>query len=382
MKRIKRKNKSPLIILTAGGTGGHVYPAEALAEELSQRGYRLMLVTDNRGKDNYKGKLGQIPNKAVWAGSVVGKSVFFKIKSFFKLGIGVLQALHIILKEKPVCVVGFGGYASFPCCVAAILTGTDLVIHEQNSVMSRTNRFLSKYATLIAQSFKKVKYAPQNVKTVLTGMPVRANIVEASTQGYSKLGAKDVMQVLVLGGSQGAKVFAEVVPAAVQALDKSEQQRLKIVQQCRQDDVDAIKQAYQNLPVQAVVSHFFDNMPELYSQSHVVISRAGASSVSEIAVVGVPSVLVPLPTAADDHQTGNAAWLADAKGAELIPQPAFTLEKLKKILQGFFADAEQEIHPSRLEKMAQNAKKVGITDAASRLADAIEHDIINNRQKV
>lgn len=377
MKRIKRKKTTPLIILTAGGTGGHVYPAEALAEELSKRGYRLMLVTDNRGKDNYKGKLGQIPNKAVWAGSLVGKSVFFKIKSLFKLGIGVLQALHILLKEKPVCVVGFGGYASFPCCVAAILTGTDLVVHEQNSVMSRTNRFLSKYATLIAQSFKKVKYVPQNVKTVLTGMPVRANIVEAAKQTYSKLGAEDVLQILVLGGSQGAKVFAEVVPAAVQALDKKQQQRLKIIQQCRQEDVDAIKYAYQALPVQAVVSHFFDNMPELYTHSHVVISRAGASSVSEIAVVGVPSILVPLPIAADDHQTGNAAWLADVKAAELIPQSAFTAEKLKKILQGFFAEAEQGGEPSHLEKMAQNAKKVGITDAAVRLADAIENEIVN-----
>ncbi len=380
MKRIKRKKTTPLIILTAGGTGGHVYPAEALAEELSKRGYRLMLVTDNRGKDNYKGKLGQIPNKAVWAGSLVGKSVFFKIKSLFKLGIGVLQALHVILKEKPVCVVGFGGYASFPCCVAAILTGTDLVIHEQNSVMSRTNRFLSKYATLIAQSFKKVKYAPQNVKAVLTGMPVRANIVEAASQAYPKLGAKDVMQVLVLGGSQGAKVFAEVVPAAVQALDAKQQKRLKIVQQCRQDDVATIEQAYKDLPVQAVVSHFFDNMPELYTHSHVVISRAGASSVSEIAVVGVPSILVPLPTAADNHQTGNAAWLADAKGAELVAQSVFTAEKLKQMLQKFFDEADQGTEPSSLEKMARNAKKVGITDAAVRLADAIEKEIVNKRQ--
>lgn len=379
MKRIKRKKTTPLVILTAGGTGGHVYPAESLADELSKRGYRLMLVTDNRGKDNYKGKLAEIPNKAVCAGSLVGKSVFFKIKSLFKLTFGVLQALFIILKEKPLCVVGFGGYASFPCCVAAILTGTDLVIHEQNSVMSRTNRFLSKYATLIAQSFKKVKYAPSNVKTILTGMPVRANIVEVAGKTYPKLGNKDVMQILVLGGSQGAKVFAEVVPAAVQALDRKWQGRLKIVQQCRKDDIDVITKAYQNLPVQACVSHFFDNMSELYSNSHLVISRAGASSVSEIAAVGVPSILVPLPTAADDHQTGNATWLADAKAAELIAQSVFTVEKLKQILQSFLIEAEKGLEPSSLQKMAQNAKKLGITDAAQRLADAIEKDIINKK---
>ena len=228
--------------------------------------------------------------------------------------------------------------------------------------------------------FYWLRFAPQNVKTVLTGMPVRANIVEAASQTYPKLGAKDVMQILVLGGSQGAKVFAEVVPVAVQNLDKKQQKRLKIIQQCRQDDVVAIEQAYQGLPVQAVVSHFFDNMPELYTHSHVVISRAGASSVSEIAVIGVPSILVPLPTAADDHQTGNASWLADAKGAELVAQSVFTAEKLKQMLQKFFDEAEQGTEPSSLEKMAGNAKKVGIRDAAVRLADAIENEIINKRQ--
>ena len=154
MKRTKNKQK-PLIILTAGGTGGHVYPAEALAEELEARGYRLALITDARGKDNYKGKLGEISNIAVWSGGIVGKSKLFKLKSLFKTCIGIMQAGYVLIKDKPACVVGFGGYASFPASMAALLAGVDLVLHEQNSVMSRTNRFLSKYATLIAQSFKR-----------------------------------------------------------------------------------------------------------------------------------------------------------------------------------------------------------------------------------
>ena len=166
-----KKTRKPLIILTAGGTGGHVYPAEALADELLRRGYRVELITDSRGKDNYKGRLGEIPNHAVLAGALVGKSRLFKIKSLIKTAVGVLQAGRLIFKKKPACVIGFGGYASFPSCMAAILLGTDLVIHEQNSVMSRTNRFLSKYAALIAQSFKKVKYTPAGIKTILTGMP-------------------------------------------------------------------------------------------------------------------------------------------------------------------------------------------------------------------
>lgn len=160
----KKKSKKPLIILTAGGTGGHVYPAEALAEELSRRGCRLMLVTDQRGLNNYHGTLGKIPNRSVLSGAVMGKSKWFKIKSLFKTAIGVLQCMYLLLKERPACVVGFGGYASFPCSMAAILLGTDLIVHEQNSVMSRTNRFLGRYATAVAASFKKTKYARPDAK--------------------------------------------------------------------------------------------------------------------------------------------------------------------------------------------------------------------------
>lgn len=374
MKRINKKEREkPLIILTAGGTGGHVYPAEALAEELLSRGYRLALVTDSRGKDNYKGKLGEIPNYAVLAGGVVGKSVWFKIKSLAKISLGVVQALFILLRKKPVCVVGFGGYASFPCSVAAILTGTDLVIHEQNSVMSRTNRFLSKYADLIAQSFKNAKYTPLGVKTVLTGMPVRKAIADVAEKPYPAPEKNGKLQILVLGGSQGAKVFGEVVPAAVKSLDKKLQERLRIIQQCRKADVEDVYALYQNTAAEVITSHFFDNMPELYATSHLVISRAGASSVSEIAAAGVPSVLVPLPTAADDHQSGNAAWLGNAHAAVVIAQKNFTEDAVKEILTRCLDNQEE------LEKMSANALKTGIRNAAERFADAIEKEIIKRK---
>ena len=370
MKRVKKTSKQPLIILTAGGTGGHVYPAEALAEELLKRGYRVALVTDKRGKDNYKGKLGEIPNYAVSAGSLVGKSLGFKVKSLFKLGIGVLQALYILLRQKPICVVGFGGYASFPCSVAAILTGTDLVIHEQNSVMSRTNRFLSKYADLIAHSFKNVKYSPANVKSVLTGMPVRASITKIADKPYPKLSNRGKMRILVLGGSQGAKVFSDVVPETMKLFDEQMQKKIEIVQQCRQSDLEAVRCAYQGTGVQVEISHFFENMPELYAKSHLVISRSGASSVSEIAVAGVPSILVPLPTAADDHQSGNAAWLGKVGAAKVVAQKYFTAEHLRDLLLEYMEDN------GILQKMSQQASKVGICNAAERFADAIERNII------
>lgn len=369
----KKKIQKPLIILTAGGTGGHVYPAEALADELLKRNYRVELITDKRGKNNYKGRLGEIPNHAVLAGALVGKSKLFKIKSLIKTGLGVLQAGYIIFKKKPVCVIGFGGYASFPSCMAAILLGTNLVIHEQNSVMSRTNRFLSKYATLIAQSFKKVKYTPNGIKTILTGMPIRKAIAEIRDIPYPQLGKDDKFQIMVLGGSQGAKIFGDIVPDVIKGLTPAKQKKIRIFQQCREDDVDAVKQAYQNCDAEVTVSHFFNNMPELYAGTHLIISRAGASSVSEIAAVGIPSILVPLPIAADDHQTMNAKEINDAKAGIVLKQKDFTQTKLNEILKDLMAA------PKKLQQMSDNAKNIGITDAATRFADAVEKEIISKK---
>lgn len=366
----KHKSKQkPLIILTAGGTGGHVYPAEALAEELTRRKYRLMLVTDRRGRNNYRGRLGEIPNHAVWAGALMGKSKWFKIKSLFKTAVGVLQSMWIILKNRPACVVGFGGYASFPCSMAAILLGTDLIVHEQNSVMSRTNRFLGRYATVVASSFKKTKYAPGGRKTVLTGMPVRKAISELYTAPYPKVGKTLPFHILVLGGSQGAKIFSEVIPQAVKNLEAKQQKRIVMVQQCRREDLDEVSHAYQDAKCSLTLSHFFDNMPELYAQTHLIISRSGASSACEIAAAGVPSLLVPLPTAADDHQTSNAAEFKSTHSGFVVAQKDFTPTSLTAILN----DVMQ--NPQLLKTMSENTKKFAITDAAVRLANLIENKI-------
>lgn len=366
----KQKSDKPLIILTAGGTGGHVYPAEALAEELSSRGYQLMLITDKRGKDNYKGKLGQIPNIAVLSGGIVGKSKLFKIKSLIKICIGTLQASWIIWRKKPICVVGFGGYASFPACMGAILSGTSLVIHEQNSVMSRTNRFLSRYAQLTAQSFRKVKYAPSSKSNILVGMPVRNSIVQLANHPYPSTSSD--IQILVLGGSQGAKIFGEVIPEAIKMLDNKLRQKLKIYQQCRQGEELNIISSYNNSDVKLTVSHFFENMADLYASTHIIISRTGASSVSELTVAGIPSILVPLPTAADDHQTSNAFDISEAKAGKVFAQKDFTPENLKNTLEDWL------INSDKLKQMSKSAHSIGITDASSRLADAIETRIINN----
>lgn len=378
MRRIKMKqNKEiekskPLIILTAGGTGGHVYPADALAEELSKRGYRVELVTDSRGKNNYKGQLGNIPNHAVLAGGLVGKDGLTKIMNLGKTCLGILQSCILLYRKKPICVVGFGGYASFPCAMASILLGTDLVIHEQNSVMSRTNRFLSKYASLVAQSFPKVKHTPDTAKTILTGMPVRKSIVEIRNQPRPSIN-EGKFQILILGGSQGAKIFSYILPTAIQKLDKKIQKQLTIYQQCRKEDEDDLKAIYKNSPAKVIVSPFFNNMPELYQQSHLIISRAGASSISEISVVGIPSILIPLPTAADNHQSGNAQFLKQSGGSIVMEQTDFTADNLSNILEEILN------HPERLEKMAESTRSQGITNAAELLANAIEQNIINKK---
>lgn len=370
---MKTKNaQKPLIILTAGGTGGHVYPAEALAEELSERGYRLMLVTDKRGLNNYKGKLGEIPNYAVFAGAVMGKSYFFKLQSLCKTAIGILQCIRIILKNRPACVVGFGGYASFPCAMAALLLGTDLVIHEQNSVMSRTNRFLARYASLVAASFKNTKFAPDNGKTVVTGMPIRHSICELLGEERRAPAASGKFKILVLGGSQGAKVFSEVVPAAVAKLPLTLQKRLEITAQCRKDEVAEVTAKYKELPCQTEVAAFFNDMPERYRKNDLIISRSGASSVFEIAAACIPSILVPLPTAADDHQTGNAAEFKRTKAGIVIAQSDFTPQKLAIFLTELMEDSEY------LKKMGAATRRLAIANAATRFANQLEKKIIQN----
>ncbi len=369
MKHIRKKEK-PLIVLTAGGTGGHVYPAEALAEELMKKGYRLALITDSRGKNNYKGKLAEIPNYAVCAGAIMGKSKWFKIKSLFKTCIGILQAGFFMLKYRPVCVVGFGGYASFPAAMAAILLGRDLVIHEQNSVMSRTNRFLAKYAELVALSFPNTKYAPQNKRTVVCGMPIRKAIADLLKENYPERTAAQKFQLMILGGSQGAKVFGEVMPQAIMLLPEVLQKKLRIFQQCRDCDVNALQLAYKSCKAEVQVKHFFGNMAELYAGTHLIVSRAGASSVTEIAVAGIPSILVPLPTAADDHQTYNAAELSKANAAMVVKQKDFVAEKVAELLMNFMKN------PKDLKNMSNRARKSAINDAAQRLAKTIEKNII------
>ncbi len=354
-----------LIILTAGGSGGHVYPAQALAEELIKSKYQLALITDARGKSNYKGELSKIDNYSVFCGAMVGKSKFFKIKSLCKTAFGVLQACYLLWKLKPKCVVGFGGYAAFPTCCAAIIMGVDLVVHEQNSVMSRTNRLLAKHAKVVALSFKNTKFAPKE-KSVLVGLPVRKEILKIKNSVYN---ADENLNVLILGGSQGAKIFSEVVPKAVALLSKPKQKKLKIVTQIRKEDVSVSENLYASTGADVTIASFFENMPELYKKANLIISRTGASSVFEIATVGRASVLVPLPTSADNHQVSNALVLKNA--AYIVKQKDFKEEKIKEFLEEFIKDDK------KLKTWGESAYKEALVDSAKLFKDAIKKEIFD-----
>ncbi len=361
-----KRSKNNTIVLTAGGTGGHIYPAEALTVELQKRGYKTIFYTDSRGLGNYKGILSQLPSKTILSGSVVGKSTFTKIISLCKVVLGIAQAGFYLLFNRPRAVVGFGGYASFPTAIAAIILRIPLVIHEQNSVMSRTNRILARFANRTAQSFRNVQNTPKQAKEFLSGMPVRDSIVELHNNQYQPWDKQRPFTIIVLGGSQGAKIFSDVIPQAITLFNDSVQEQICIYQQCRKEDEENIRKAYKKLCCQNNIAPFFTNMPELYAKADLMISRSGASSVYEIAASGTPSILVPLPTAADNHQFYNAKELNDCGGAILVEQQNFTAPNLNAMIADFMKN------PKKLEQLSLRAKKCSIIDAQIRLADEIE----------
>lgn len=357
---------SPLILLAAGGTGGHVFPAEAVARALLDRGYRLALVTDRRGTA-YGGALGQIPAYRLRAASPSGGTLA-RVRGAIALSLGIARAIWLLWRLRPAAVLGFGGYASVPAMLAATWLGLPTAIHEQNAILGRANRLLAGSVKRIALSHAEVGNlrAALKARTVLTGNPVRPAIAALANTAYARPALGEPLRLLVIGGSQGANVFARVVPAAVAALPHEARRRLAIVQQCRPEDLENVRAQYREARVEAELAPFFADMPERLAGAHLVIARAGASTVAEIALAGRPAVLVPYPYATDDHQRANAASLADAGGAWLVPEPEFTPEKLLTLLASFLADA------TPLAGAATAVRAQARPNAAEALADLVE----------
>jgi UDP-N-acetylglucosamine--N-acetylmuramyl-(pentapeptide) pyrophosphoryl-undecaprenol N-acetylglucosamine transferase len=358
--------ENALIVLTAGGTGGHVFPAEALAAELLDHGRKLALITDRRGQ-GFGGALGQLATHRISAGGIAGRGLPSRLSAIAALGIGFLQARSLLKSLSPAAVIGFGGYASVPAMLAASTIGIPTLLHEQNAVLGRANRLLAPRATRIATSFPNVTHiatAWQN-KVLRTGMPVRPAIVSLREQSYPALTETGPIHLLVLGGSQGARALSEVVPAALAALPEGLRHRLVLSQQCRPEDIEAVRQAYQGTGIQATLESFFHDVPNRLANAHLVIARSGASTVAELTALGRPSILVPFPYAIDDHQTANAHALDDVGGGWLIPQTAFDADSLAARLQSLFS------LPDSLTKAADCARTAGIPDAAARLAELV-----------
>ncbi|MFO1237383.1 MAG: undecaprenyldiphospho-muramoylpentapeptide beta-N-acetylglucosaminyltransferase [Alphaproteobacteria bacterium] len=354
------------IVIAAGGTGGHTFPAQATAQALMARGHRVLLATDPRGAA-FAAKVQGAELLPIRSATFSGRNPIRIAAASIEILRGVMQARAAFRREKPLAVVGFGGYPALPSMLAARLTGTPSILHEANALLGRVNRLVAKRVTKIAVAFPRTHLLPANAaaKTILVGNPVRPAIVEKATP-YSPPGPEGPIHLLVFGGSQGARVMSDVVPAALALLPEGLRGRLRVVQQARGEDLERARAAYAALGVAAETADFFTDIPERMAGAHLTICRSGASSCAELTAMGRPALLVPYPFATDDHQSYNARVLADSGAAKMIPQPAFTADAVAREIEGLFAD------PARLAAMAAAAKALGRPDAAEALADAIE----------
>ncbi len=354
-----------IVMLAAGGTGGHVFPAEALAYELKARGYSVHLVTDSRA-ERYAGKFPAEEIHVVPSATIGSKNPIRVIKALATLWTGLRSARKLMTRLKPVAVVGFGGYPTVPPLLASTGMGVPSLLHEQNAVMGRANKALAKRVKAIAGSFLPENKGEYGDKIVMTGNPVRPAVLSAAHVAYTPSNSGEEFNLVVFGGSQGAQFFSAAVPAAICLLPNDLRSRITLTQQARVEDKDSVVESYKKLGVRADVSPFFGDMAERIAQADLVISRSGASTVSELSVIGRPSVLVPYPHALDHDQAANAAALSAAGGASVIKQADLSPNALSALL----ADAMND--PARLEKTAAAAKATGKPDAAKRLADLVE----------
>jgi UDP-N-acetylglucosamine--N-acetylmuramyl-(pentapeptide) pyrophosphoryl-undecaprenol N-acetylglucosamine transferase len=350
-----RAVRKPLIALAAGGTGGHVFPALAVAESLRSAGVDTILLTDQRGA-----KL--VPE----AGHVILPSaspfqigLTRKARALALLAAGSAMTLMLIMRRRPAAMIGFGGYPAFAPLLATRLRGVPSLLHEQNAFLGRANRMLANWTGHLALSWDDTRNLPDGVTHFTAGMPVRSaffDIKDASAKAPRKIG------LTIIGGSLGAGVFADLVPAAIDLLPASLQRRLVITQQCRAEQIDALTRRYAALQIDAAIKPFFNDMPAVMAGSHLVISRAGASSVAELAAAGRAAVLMPFAAAMDDHQSANALQFEKAGGGMSVKETGLTPSTLAKHLEALLSD------PAKLAEMGRNARRIAAPHAADCIA--------------
>ena len=357
---------APSVLLAAGGTGGHLFPAFALAEELTRRNVLVDLITDLRG-DRYGTGFPARTVYRVPAATLAGKSPVAALKTAIALARGTKAAHAILGQARPLVVAGFGGYPTCPPLIAAGLRKIPVLVHEQNAVLGRANKMLAKRATAIATSFATTKFLDGGLasKATMTGNPVRASVLNAASRAYDAPHPLGDFRLLVFGGSQGARYFSDTIPPALAALPAGVRRRLRVTHQAREEDLVRVRESYAAAGIAANAEAFFKDLPELMAESHLVICRAGASTIAELAVIGRPAIMVPLPHALDNDQLNNARGLADAGGGWAIEQknlnPAVWTAEIARLAAA----------PELLISAAAAAKRSGRPDAVHRLAELV-----------
>jgi UDP-N-acetylglucosamine--N-acetylmuramyl-(pentapeptide) pyrophosphoryl-undecaprenol N-acetylglucosamine transferase len=359
-----------LVLLAAGGTGGHLFPAEALAEVLGSRGIAVDLATDDRA-ERYGKKFPARHIHVMASATLRGRNPIALARTAALLGVGTVQVWRLFGRIKPSAVVGFGGYPTVPPVLAATFKGIPTLIHEQNAVMGRANRLLASRVNAIATSFAGVldREPELAAKATRTGNPVRPAVIAVMMTPYVAPEPAGQLRLVAFGGSQGARIMADIVPPAVERLERHLQARLAIVQQAREEDLARVRDVYARAKVAAEVAPFFTDLPARIAAAHLVVARSGASTVAELAAIGRPAILVPLPHALDQDQFANAGVLEKAGGALRLRQDDFTPARLAAEISAL-ASA-----PQKLVAMAAAGRSQGSIDAAERLADLVVETI-------
>ena len=353
-------------VLAAGGTGGHMMPAHALAQELIARGHRVALITDDRGA-RIPGLFDKAQVHVLPAGRLAGGPVGWW-KAVRAILTGRAMALRLYETFRPSAVIGFGGYPALPALLAARRDRIATALHEQNAVLGRVNRLMASKVDAIALAYERVDRLPKSArdKVELVGNPVREEVLALRDRPFPALTEDGIFRLLVTGGSQGASILSDVVPEGLALLPEHFRRRLQVTQQCRAEDIEQVRARYADLGIPADLATYMPDLPERLAWSHLVVARAGASTIAELTVAGRPAILIPLPSATDDHQTANAREMARAGGARTIPQSRFTPVEFAKQMQKLALD------PSALANAAARARSVGRPDSARALADLVE----------
>jgi len=353
------------LLIAAGGTGGHMFPARAAAETLGRRGWRVRLVTDARGARH----AGGFPAEAVVqinAATPFVKNPVTMARNLTRIAHGIGDARRVLREFRPDAVAGFGGYPAFPVLLNARLSGVPFVIHEQNAVLGRVNRAFASHAYAVASGFERLDRLSGSAQRVVSGNPVREAVLEAARMPYEPPAPDGRIRLLVIGGSLGARVLSLTVPQAVAALPETLRRRLEVTQQTRAENLDEARSVYEAAGVKAVCEPFFEDVGDQYARAHLVISRAGASTIAELSAIGRPALLAPFAAAMDDHQTANAADLVASGAAELIAEADLDAQTLSARLESLLPDGEA------LRRRAEAARACGRPDAQDVLADLIE----------